>query len=90
MMLDVTWLLNILAWIALFAVGIVPLIISFRVKVRSLRLLSLLLGLFAITHGLYHLSEAYGIGFLSDGILEPISVSFLLAFGFYYSKKAGI
>lgn len=90
MALDVTWLLNILAWIALLGVGVVPLIISFRVKVRSLRILSLLLGLFAITHGLYHLSEAYGIDFLSDGILEPISVSFLLAFGFYYSKKASV
>jgi hypothetical protein len=90
MTLDVTWLLNILAWVALFIVGIVPLIISFKANVRSLRLLSLLLGLFAITHGLYHLSVAYGIDFLSDGILEPISVSFLLAFGFYYSKKAGV
>ncbi len=90
MTIDVTWLLNILAWAALFGVGIVPLIISFRVKVRSLRILSLLLGLFAITHGLYHLSEAYGIDLLSDGILEPISVTFLLAFGFYYSKKAGV
>ena len=84
------WLLNILAWVALFGVGIVPLLISFKVKVRSLRILSLLLGLFAITHGMYHLSEAYGINILSDVILEPISVGFLLAFGFYYSKKAAV
>ena len=84
------WLLNILAWVALFGVGIVPLLISFKVKVRSLRILSLLLGLFAVTHGMYHLSVAYGIDFLSDVILEPISVGFLLAFGFYYSKKAAL
>ena len=84
------WLLNILAWVALFGVGIVPLFISFKVKVRSLRILSLLLGLFAVTHGMYHLSVAYGIDFLSDVILEPISVGFLLAFGFYYSKKAAV
>jgi len=90
MALDVTWLLNILAWVALFGVGIVPLIISFRVKVRSLRILSLLLGVFAIIHGLYHLSEAYSMDFYSDVILEPISVAFLLAFGIYYSKKAVI
>ena len=87
-MVDVSWLLNFLAWVALFGVGIVPLIISFRVKVRSLRIISLLLGLFAITHGLYHLSEAYSMDFFSDVILEPISVLFLLAFGIYYSKKA--
>jgi hypothetical protein len=90
MMIDINWLLNILAWIALFGVGIVPLIISFRVKVRSLRILSLLLGLFAIIHGSYHLSEAYSMDFFSDVILEPISVAFLLAFGIYYSKKAVI
>jgi hypothetical protein len=90
MTMDINWLLNILAWIALFGVGIVPLIISFRVKVRSLRILSLLLGLFAIIHGLYHLSEVFSMDFFSDVILEPISVAFLLAFGIYYSKKAVI
>lgn len=88
MTIDINWLLNILAWVALFGVGIVPLIISFRVKIRSLRILSLMLGLFAIVHGLYHLSEAYSMDFYSDVILEPISVAFLLAFGIYYSKKA--
>lgn len=90
MAMDINWLLNILAWAALFGVGIVPLIISLRVKIRSLRILSLLLGLFAIIHGLYHLSEAYSMSFYSDVILEPISVAFLLAFGIYYSKKAVI
>ena len=77
-----------MAWAALFGVGIVPLIISIRVKIFSLRVLSLLLGLFAIFHGLYHLTEAYGLDFFSDVILEPVSVAFLLAFGLYYSKKA--
>ncbi len=82
------WFLNFLAWAALFGVGIVPLLIFIRVKILSLRILSLLLGLFAITHGLYHLTEAYGLGFFSDVILEPVSVVFLLAFGLYYSRKA--
>ena len=90
MTIDVTWLLNLLAWIALFGVGIVPLVISVRVKVRSVRIISLLLGLFAMVHGLYHLSEAYGMDFYSDVILEPLSVVFLLAFGVYYSKKTVI
>ena len=86
--MDLEWLLNFLAWVALFGVGIVPLVISIRVKIFSLRVLSLLLGLFAVLHGLYHLTEAYGLDFYSDVVLEPISVVFLLAFGVYYSKKA--
>ncbi len=79
--------LNLLAWLALFGVGIVPLFIALRVKLLSLRILSLLLGAFALTHGLYHLSEAYSLDFLSDVVLEPVSVVFLVSFGLYYSKK---
>ncbi len=81
------WLLNFLAFAALFLVGIVPILIASRVRISSLRIMSSLLGLFAITHGLYHLAEAYGLDFLSDVVFEPVSVVFLLAFGLYYSKK---
>jgi len=81
------WTLNLLAFVALLLVGFVPILISIRVKIPSIRITSLLLGLFALSHGLYHLAEAFGIGFLSDVILEPTSVVFLLSFGLYYSKK---
>jgi hypothetical protein len=76
-----------MAFAALFLVGIVPLYIALSLKVRSIRVISLLLGLFAITHGLYHLFDAYGQSTLGDGVFEPISVGFLLCFGIYYSKK---
>ena len=79
--------LNLLAFLALAAVGIVPLIIALRVKVPSLRNLSLLLGVFALAHGFYHLANACDFDILADSVLEPVSVVFLLAFGFYYSKK---
>ena len=81
------WTLNFLAFASLCLVGLVPILIALKVKIPSLRMMSLLLGLFAITHGLYHLAEAFGIDFLSDVVLEPTSIVFLLAFGFYYSKK---
>ena len=82
------WLLNISVWIALLAVGAVPVLMAVRVGVRSLRILSVLLALFAITHGLYHLMSAYEFEFWADAVFEPVSVVFLLAFGVYYSKKA--
>lgn len=76
--------------VLLFAImagaGTVPLIMAFRLKVSSLRILSALLGLFAIVHGFYHLAYGYQQLFLADVILEPASLLFLLAFGFYYSK----
>ncbi len=81
------WTLNFLAFASLCLVGVVPILIAIKVKIPSLRIVSLLLGLFAITHGLYHLSEALGFDILSDVIFEPSSVVFLLAFGLYYSRK---
>jgi len=68
--------------------GIVPLIMAFRVKVHSLRILSLLLGLFAITHGFYHLASGLQQEFLADIIIEPISLIFLVGLGAYYSRVA--
>ena len=81
-------ILNILTWAAFLGVGIVPLIIAIQVKNVALRIMSLLLGLFALTHGLYHLSLAYGFVDVAQLVLEPVSVVFLIAFGVYYSKKA--
>ncbi len=73
---------------SLIAGGIIPLFIAGRVKVSSLRILSLLLGLFAITHGLYHLAAIQRLGFLADVVFEPVSVTLLFVFGLYYSRKA--
>ena len=78
--------------IVLFAImaaaGIIPLTMAFRVKVRSLRILSLLLGLFAVTHGFYHLASGYQQDFLADAVFEPISLLLLVGLGAYYSKVA--
>ncbi len=82
--------LNFLAFAALLAVATVPLLISLRVKTPTLRTLSLLLGLFALVHSFYHLADSLGSSFLADVLLEPVSIVFLLGFGFYYSKKGGL
>jgi hypothetical protein len=76
--------------IVLFAImvgaGIVPLIMAFRAKVRSLRILSLLLGLFAVVHGFYHLAFGFQQQLLADVVFEPISLILLVSLGAYYSK----
>ncbi len=79
---------GILLFTIMVAAGIVPLIIGFRVKIRSLRILSLLLGLFAIVHGFYHLASGFQQDLLADAVFEPISLIILLGFGFYYSRVA--
>ena len=61
-------------------------IMAFRVKIRSLRILSLLLGLFAVVHGFYHLASGFQQEFLADVVFEPISLVLLIGLGAYYSK----
>ena len=77
---------GIVLFAIMVAAGIVPLIMAFRVKVHSLRILSLLLGLFAVVHGFYHLASGFQQEFLADGIFEPISLILLVGLGAYYSK----
>jgi hypothetical protein len=79
---------GIILFSIMVAAGIVPLIMSFRVKVHSLRILSLLLGLFAIVHGFYHLASGFQQDFLADMVFEPISLLLLVGLGAYYSKVA--
>lgn len=85
--MDALSTLGVMTFAALAVVSAVPLYISFRVKTQSLRIISMLLGAFAITHGLYHLVDTFSQSFLADVIFEPVSVMFLLAFGIYYSRK---
>lgn len=79
---------GIVLFAIMVAAGIVPLIMAARVKVRSLRILSLLLGLFAVVHGFYHLASGFQQPFLADVIFEPISLLLLVGLGVYYSRVA--
>ena len=85
--MDALWLIGVLTWVSFFGVAIVLFYIAFRSKVAPLRTLSLLLGLFAVAHGIYHLSFDISQSYLGEIVFEPMSVIFLLVFGLYYSKK---
>jgi hypothetical protein len=77
---------GIVLFAIMVAAGTVPLIMAVKVKVRSLRILSLLLGLFAVVHGFYHLAFGLQQQFLADVVFEPVSLTLLVSLGFYYSK----
>lgn len=77
---------GILLFAIMVGAGTVPLIMAVKVKVRSLRILSLLLGLFAVVHGFYHLAFGFQQPFLADVVFEPISLLLLVSLGLYYSK----
>jgi hypothetical protein len=77
---------GIVLFTIMVAAGIIPLLMAVRVKVHSLRILSLLLGLFAIVHGFYHLAFGFQQQLLADAVFEPISLLLLIGLGAYYSK----
>jgi len=53
-------------------------------------MLSLLLGLFALSHGLYHLFFTLLIGYTARAILDSLSVTFLVTFAIYFTKKGSL
>jgi hypothetical protein len=77
---------GIVLFTIMVAAGIIPLIMAFRVKAHSLRILSLLLGLFAVVHGFYHLAFGFQQDLLADAVFEPASLLLLIGLGGYYSK----
>ena len=77
---------GIVLFTIMVAAGVIPLIMAFKVKVHSLRILSLLLGLFPVVHGFYHLAFGFQQELLADVVFEPLSLLLLIGLGAYYSK----
>jgi len=77
---------GIVLFIIMVAACVIPLIMALRVKTHSLRILSLLLGLFAVVHGFYHLAFGFQQELLADAVFEPVSLLLLIGLGAYYSK----
>jgi len=84
---------NLATSITLVSTSLIPIIIvlfmktpkdaSLRRGVRVTRISTLLLGSFLLTHGLYHVAEFARNDFYSDDILQPVSISILLAFSVF-------
>ena len=51
---------------------------------NHLRNLTIVLAVFVIMQGIYHLVGALGFGLLAKGLLEPLSFGILLLFGIIY------
>ncbi|TMI21888.1 hypothetical protein E6H31_04695 [Candidatus Bathyarchaeota archaeon] len=72
------------------AASLVLFYLVLRTKLPSLRILSLLLGLFALAHGLYHFLFTFVIGYEARAALDTLSVGFLLSFAIYYTKRGNL
>lgn len=88
--MSIETILGLIDGISLVAASLVLLYLVLRSNVPSLRVLSLLLGLFALSHGLYHLFFTFVIGYTAREVLDSLSVIFLVAFAVYFTKKGSL
>ena len=81
--------INIINSIAIFFASVVPTYLSYHLK-GNLRKLTILVGIFAIVHAIYHTTEVFGFEDIAEDIIEPISVLVLVIFGFWYLRIRSI
>ena len=72
-------LLHLASAVIMFAAAIIPIYLSLRLK-SNLRILTFLLAVFILIHGIYHLAYYYGEEILGEGLFT-ISIVVLIIFG---------
>jgi len=84
-MLDPVDLLNLTL---MLAATVAPIIVAYRVRGKSTRLLALamLLAAFTFIHSLYHLMLYLGLDYVAAIFFWPLGAILLLGFGVYYWK----
>ena len=72
----------------MFAAASVPIYLSLKLK-SNLRILTILLAVFILIHGLYHVAYFAGQELLGEGLFRTISIVVLIIFGstFIYMVK---
>ncbi len=78
--------LEIISAFSVLIPGIVILARFGRVKVTPLKTLTILISLFAIVHGIYHLLQMTGYPAFAN-ILDLVTVLILIAIGAYYNAR---
>jgi hypothetical protein len=90
--------LNLFDAVVIIIPAVVTMILALRVKnaIGPIRILTTLLALFLVIHGLNHFFGFYGTafgsawaGFLGNAVVQPLSWAVLVAFSLYYLKRAG-
>jgi hypothetical protein len=76
---------DLVSAILILAAAIIPIYFSFRLK-NHFRMLMMILSVFALIHGGYHIFEAVGYENIADNIVEPISYAILIIFGLCYLR----
>ena len=77
--------INIVNSIAVFLASVIPIYLSFHLE-GKLQKLTIILSVFALVHGIYHTAEVLEYEEIAEDIINPLSVVFLIIFGFWYLR----
>ena len=77
---------DLVSGILIFIAVIVPIYFSIRLKNNNLRLPMVVLSVFALIHGSYHILEVLHYEMIAETIMEPPSYAVLIIFGLMYLK----
>lgn len=81
--------LDFVGAVMIFFAGAIPAYLSFKLR-GDMAKLTIALTVFIVIHGIYHVAKMLGMESMADGVLEPVSVVALIAFGAVFigvSKK---
>jgi hypothetical protein len=87
MAMSLTEMLNIAIFLVFMGVSVIPFYVTAKLGATTLGLASFVLGVFAVTHGFYHLLFAAGMYDLSLGFFGPVSAAFLLVFAAFLYRR---
>jgi DMSO/TMAO reductase YedYZ heme-binding membrane subunit len=90
--------INFVSMIVIFVAAVIPVYIAIKLNNNSyssynpnLKKLAIMLAVFILVHGVYHITRFLGFTLLAEGIFEPLSIIILIAFGvlLYYNNTPG-
>ena len=76
--------LHLISMIFIFVASVIPIYLILGLKNSPLRRLTIVLTVFILIHGFYHVTGFLGLNFVAEGILEPLSILILIFFGMMY------
>jgi hypothetical protein len=77
---------DLVSGILIFIAAIVPIYFSIRLKNNFLRLPMVVLSVFAMIHGTYHILEVLHYEMAAETVVEPLSYAVLIVFGLIYLR----
>jgi len=77
---------DLVSGILIFIAAIVPIYFSISLKNNFLRLPMVVLSVFAMIHGTYHILEILHYEIAAETVVEPLSYAVLIVFGLIYLR----